>query len=87
MLERSVVLEDDTVLDVDVLVLCTGYCYSFPFLDGCGVSVEDERVYPLYKHLIHAEHPTLAIVGLCKVIVPFPQFHCQVMSTFYTSAT
>ena len=64
---------------VDVIMLCTGYRYKFPFLDDvCNINIEDERVTPLYKHILNAEFPTLAFIGICKTICPFPQFDCQV---------
>lgn len=64
---------------VDVIMLCTGYRYSFPFLsEECAVNIEDERVTPLYKHIIHACFPSLSFIGICKTICPFPQFENQV---------
>lgn len=46
-------------------LLCpTGYHYSFPFLDEF-VTVEDNRVGPLYQHIFPpAAAPTLSFVGL-----------------------
>ena len=43
------------MLEMDTILLCTGYHYTFPFLSPeCGVNVsEDERVTPLWKHLTH----------------------------------
>ncbi|WAR13461.1 LOW QUALITY PROTEIN: GSXL4-like protein [Mya arenaria] len=63
---------------VDVIMLCTGYRYSFPFLSpNCALNIEDERVTPLYKHIIHTRYPTLSFIGICKTICPFPQFQNQ----------
>lgn len=77
----SAILDDGQVVKVDVLALCTGYLYSFPFLSpecGCIVT-KDQRVVPLYKHLIHTHYTSLSFIGMTKVIVPFPAFHCQVL--------
>lgn len=77
----SAILDDGRAMKIDVLALCTGYKYSFPFLSPecrCCVT-EDERVVPLYKHLIHTHYTSLSFIGLTKVIVPFPAFHCQVL--------
>ncbi|KAL4235219.1 hypothetical protein ACF0H5_006857 [Mactra antiquata] len=75
----SVVYKDNTVEKIDVLLLCTGYKYDFPFLDDvCKVGIMDERVTPLYKHIIHAKYPSLSFIGICKQICPFPQFQNQV---------
>ena len=52
VLEDGVVLDDDTELKLDALILCTGYKYEFPFLsEECQISTEGERVTPLYKHV------------------------------------
>ncbi|XP_053574248.1 uncharacterized protein LOC128663776 [Bombina bombina] len=34
---------------------------------------------PLYKHLFHARYPTMCFIGACKIVVPFPLFHCQAL--------
>ncbi|XP_013404525.1 flavin-containing monooxygenase FMO GS-OX-like 4 [Lingula anatina] len=63
-------------LEFDVLLLCTGYHYSFPFLSAnCHVNIDDGRVTPLYKHIVHTEFPTLFFIGICTKLCPFPQFH------------
>nr|XP_012224297.1 PREDICTED: flavin-containing monooxygenase FMO GS-OX-like 2 [Linepithema humile] len=78
--ESTIRLRDGTsVDDVDVFLFCTGYKYSFPFLDeNCGIRVDNNYVIPLYKHLINIEHPSMCIVGIPTVVVPFPMFHMQV---------
>ncbi|KAM9312132.1 uncharacterized protein PAF06_010042 [Gastrophryne carolinensis] len=42
-----------------------------------GPDVGQGHLPPLYKHLIHAHYPTLCFIGACKIVVPFPLFHCQ----------
>ena len=75
----SITLTDGVCVDTTVLLLCTGYHYDFPFLSrDCHPQVEDERLTPLYKHLIHCHHPSLAFLGIPKTICPFPLFDCQV---------
>ena len=77
----KILLDDGTVLDdVDIVVLCTGYDYEFPFMgDNVGLSNEvgERRVGPLYKQLFHARHPTLSFIGLPHSVVPFPLFEFQ----------
>lgn len=76
---NQAVLENSEVLNIDVLLLCTGYRYYFPFLtEACKLHIEDERVTPLYKHLIHTEYPTLSFIGIPKTICPFPLFDIQI---------
>ncbi|XP_029667204.1 flavin-containing monooxygenase FMO GS-OX-like 4 [Formica exsecta] len=68
-----------TVNDINILIFCTGYKYNFPFLDkNCGIRIDNNYVTPLYKHLISIEHPSMCIVGIPMVVVPFPMFHMQV---------
>lgn len=68
--DGSAVLADGTIIhEIDVVILATGYLYDFPFLDGL-VTVSDNRVWGLYKHVFPPAFPTLAFVGLpWKVIL------------------
>ncbi|CAG7825857.1 unnamed protein product [Allacma fusca] len=74
------IFEDNQECDCDVLLLCTGYKYDFPFLDQqCGVIVEKgKQVTPLYKHMIHTKYPTLCFVGIPFHVLPFYLFEVQV---------
>nr|XP_031842723.1 flavin-containing monooxygenase FMO GS-OX-like 2 isoform X2 [Nomia melanderi] len=72
-------LKDGTAVTADTLIFCTGYKFSFPFLDdNCGIRVDQNHVTPLYKHLINIDHPTMCVVGVPTVVIPFPMFHVQV---------
>lgn len=48
------------------MVWCTGYNYSFPFLEGSGLLTApvSQRVHPLYEQLFHVQHPSLSFIGL-----------------------
>ncbi|XP_053975696.1 uncharacterized protein LOC128874712 [Hylaeus volcanicus] len=77
--EGRIVLKDQSSVTADVFMFCTGYRYDFPFLnENCGIRVDNNYVTPLYKHLINIDHPTMCIVGVPTVVVPFPMFHVQV---------
>ncbi|CAL8462038.1 g1569 [Coccomyxa elongata] len=74
----------ERVDDVDVVMLATGYRYTFPFLadarigDAPIVIVDDNRVSPLYQHIFPpAAAPTLSFVGLPWKVVPFAQYELQ----------
>lgn len=76
---KQIIFEDGTVEEADTLFYCTGYKYSFPFLsEECGIKVEENCVQPLYKHLIHVEHPTLCLIGLPYYVCAFALFDLQV---------
>lgn len=53
---------------VDKIILCSGYEYSFPFLDdSCGFSVVNhKKIWPLYKNTFNAHHPTMAFVAMMR---------------------
>ncbi|XP_049783147.1 uncharacterized protein LOC126184693 [Schistocerca cancellata] len=78
--EDGFVMADASVCKVKTLILCTGYCYSYPFLSkDCKMNQPDHcRVNPLYKHLIHMDFHTLYFLGIPLIIVPFPIFYYQV---------
>lgn len=77
---EKIFLRDQSVVTANVFVFCTGYRYSYPFLDeNCGIRVDNNYVTPLYKHLINIDHPTMCIVGVSMIVLPFPMFHMQVM--------
>ena len=71
--------DQSKIEDVEVLIFCTGYQYSFPFLDTkiCP-RLENRVVWPLYKHMIHIDYPQLCFIGIPIQICPFPQFDLQV---------
>lgn len=71
---RAVRFSDGQVeMDIDAIIFCTGYFYSYPFLSSILPPLIDtgERVQNLYQHIFSIHHPSLAFVGLPKPIVPF----------------
>ncbi|XP_042892554.1 flavin-containing monooxygenase FMO GS-OX5-like isoform X3 [Penaeus japonicus] len=77
--ENGFTFGDGTSAEADVILYCTGYEYTFPFLsEECNVTIEDNVVKPLYKHLIHSSFPSLAFIGIPFQICPFPLFDFQV---------
>ncbi|CAL5034295.1 unnamed protein product [Urochloa decumbens] len=73
--DGRVVFADATGIVADAVVYCTGYNYSFPFLDTAGIiTVDDNRVGPLYEHTFPpALAPTLSFVSVAKLVV-VPRF-------------
>lgn len=65
--------------DIDAIVFCTGYLYSFPFLSSVQppIITTGERVENIYKQLFSISHPTLAFIGLPYKIVPFRTYEGQ----------
>ncbi|XP_020169034.1 flavin-containing monooxygenase FMO GS-OX-like 8 [Aegilops tauschii subsp. strangulata] len=54
----------------DTVIYCTGYSYSFPFLEtGGAVTVDDNRVGPLFEHVFPPSlAPSLSFVGVPRKI-------------------
>ncbi|KAH9313935.1 hypothetical protein KI387_022562, partial [Taxus chinensis] len=75
----TVVFEDGSSIIADSIIHCTGYSYSFPFLDTNGMmTVDDNRVGPLYEHIFPPLlAPSLSFVGIPKKIITFPFFELQ----------
>jgi dimethylaniline monooxygenase (N-oxide forming) len=61
----KVFFTDGTAVEYDVVVYCTGYKVSFPFLPPEVVTAEDNHV-DLYRRVVHPDHPGLYFVGLIQ---------------------
>ncbi|KAH6900343.1 hypothetical protein B0T10DRAFT_25228 [Thelonectria olida] len=67
-------------LDIDAVVFCTGFHYSYPFLK----TLEPPVVVPsgshaahLWEHILYTADPTLAFLSVPQRIVPFPISEAQ----------
>jgi hypothetical protein len=56
---------DGSSEEIDLVIYCTGYRISFPFLAESLVSTEGNRV-PLYRRVASVEHPGLYFIGLIQ---------------------
>ena len=77
-----------TTNDIDVIILCSGYDYSFPFITNesnldFSAPIGERRVQPLYFQLWHAHHPSLSFIGLPHSVVPFP--FCEIQANAVVS--
>jgi hypothetical protein len=61
----EVVFADGSREQVDLVVYCTGYRITFPFLDRSVVDTTDNRV-PLYRRVVSPDHPGLYFLGLLQ---------------------
>jgi thioredoxin reductase len=67
-------------VEVDTIIFCTGYDYSFPFINdqsNLDFETSQRRVQPLWEQLWHAQYPNICFVGLPHSVVPFPLFELQ----------
>ncbi|KAI9723001.1 MAG: hypothetical protein M1812_001450 [Candelaria pacifica] len=60
--------------NIDAVLFCTGYLYSFPFLSSLNPPLisDGTRTQHLYKHMFYIDNPTLAFIALNQKIIPFP---------------
>ena len=59
---------DGEVREVDSIFYCTGYDFSFPFLEEGTLTMYGNREHvrgfgPLYLRTVHVENPQLLFVG------------------------
>ncbi|PQQ20466.1 flavin-containing monooxygenase FMO GS-OX-like 9 [Prunus yedoensis var. nudiflora] len=77
--DGKVLFVDGSWVIADTIMYCTGYSYTFPFLDTKGiVAVDDDRVGPLYEHTFPPSlAPSLSFIGIPRKIIGFPFFESQ----------
>jgi hypothetical protein len=78
--QRAVRFSDGAVeKDIDCVVFCTGYFYSFPFLKDLSPAIITDGSYAkhLYQHILYNEDTTLAFLGIPQRVVPFPISEAQ----------
>uniref|UniRef100_A0A914WPE3 Flavin-containing monooxygenase n=1 Tax=Plectus sambesii TaxID=2011161 RepID=A0A914WPE3_9BILA len=70
--QTSVTFEDGSNEDIDDIIFCTGYTFSFPFLEkGTLVPVDDNQM-SLYKRIFPPDlsHSSLALIGFIDPLGP-----------------
>ena len=86
--ETTVKFEDGTEeLDIDAVILSTGYIFGFPFLDKTVTYVSDNKVN-LYKYMFppHLSKHTLAIIGCFQplgAIMPLCEQQCRLATRVF----
>jgi dimethylaniline monooxygenase (N-oxide forming) len=76
--EDGVVFTDGTSETYSVILYCTGYKYTFPFLSAdCGIACDDNFVRPLYKHCLSINRPSLGFIGLPFYVCAMQMFDLQ----------
>lgn len=77
--DGMVEFKDGSTSSVDVILFCTGYNYSFPFLTPqCGITIENNFVNPLYNHIVNINHPTMFFIGVPFLTLVAITFELQV---------
>lgn len=66
--------------DIDAVIFCTGFHYSYPFLQGLKPPVvvpDGGHAAHLWEHIVYASDPTLAFLSIPQRVVPFPIAEAQ----------
>jgi thioredoxin reductase len=58
---------DGSAEPVDVVIYCTGYKISFPFLDEASIGADGDHI-PLYRRVVSPKLPGLYFIGLVQPI-------------------
>ena len=77
---RAVRFKDGRVeKDIDAVLFCTGYLYSYPFLPALQPELITDgfRVQHLYQHIFYIEDSSLSFLALPMKIIPFPLSEAQ----------
>ncbi|KAL6906419.1 hypothetical protein ACP4OV_004020 [Aristida adscensionis] len=70
--DGKVIFADGSAAAADAILYCTGYRYHFPFIDLEGITIDDNRVGPLYKHVFPPKYaPNLSFLGLTSKTIVF----------------
>lgn len=78
--KSAVLFEDGSIeADIDAVVFCTGYFYSFPFLPNLNppVITDGACARNLFEHVLYIDDPTLAFLGIPQRVVPLPIAEAQ----------
>ncbi len=62
---RTVRFADESEEEIDLVVYCTGYKITFPFLAESLISAKDNRL-PLYRRVVSVEQPGLYFIGFIQ---------------------
>ncbi len=71
---RGVVFKDGTRTDdIDAVLFCTGYFFSFPFLEKVQPKLitDGSHVHHTYQHVFFRPNPTLSFLVLNQRVIPF----------------
>lgn len=66
MIEIIVVFIDGMEVEVDFVIFCIGYKYSFLFFQEGLISIENERMILFYKYMVYIDYLNLIFVGILK---------------------
>ncbi len=63
---KTVVFEDGTMQNFDMIIYCTGYKVTFPFLKYADFDISETNDIQLYKKVVHPSYKNLYFIGLLQ---------------------
>lgn len=81
--DKKVYFTDGSFAEFDTVIFATGYKISFPFLDKTIADFSGSTQIPLYRKMIHADHPNLYFIGLCQpqgCIWPLADYQAKIVA-------
>ena len=76
---RRIRFSDGSEEEIDLVIYCTGYRISFPFLDEQVIRAQDNRV-TLYRRVVSVDNPGLYFIGLIQplgAIMPIAELQSE----------
>ena len=64
---KKVTFEDNTEIEADVIIQCTGYNITFPFLDNTLIEAKDNDI-ALFQRIFDPRYPDLSFLGLVQTL-------------------
>ncbi|XP_033115672.1 dimethylaniline monooxygenase [N-oxide-forming] 5-like isoform X2 [Anneissia japonica] len=89
--KTSIEFDDGTCEDdIDIILMATGYTFSFPFIDESILNVDNNQI-SLYKYVLPVKisPPTLAIIGLAQprgAIMPISEMQSRWATLLFKGA-
>lgn len=82
----KVFFTDGSAAEIDIVVYCTGYKVTFPFLDSRVVQAPENHI-DLYRRVVDPQHPGLYFVGLIQplgAIMPLAEIQAEWVADLLT---
>uniref|UniRef100_A0A0K0EJD7 Flavin-containing monooxygenase n=1 Tax=Strongyloides stercoralis TaxID=6248 RepID=A0A0K0EJD7_STRER len=64
----NIIVKNGKKFKCDVLILATGYTFSFPYLEPQNIIPINNHVVDLYKYIFPLNYPQMAVIGLIQPI-------------------
>ncbi len=87
---KTVVFEDGTEQDFDMIVYATGYKVTFPFLKDQSFNVSETNDFRLYKKVVHPDYQGLFFLALIQplgAIMPLAEVQSKWIAKILTQQT